>query len=506
MSIFHKKSKDTDGNARIQKKWTIEFSDHSNTVRRITGFNDKAASLELERNLNRLVALRITSCGPDAETARFLESSSDKIRQKLGEWGIIDAARAASGKSLTEHVEDWRAHLEAKDDSKGYVAETTAKIIRLTKACEWRQLADISASDFDAWRLNAKNTGMSLETANMYLAALKNFCNWLKEAKRLVENPVSYLKKWNADKDRRITRRDYSLDELSRLLAVAKNGKTFHSMTGEARSLLYRTAFSTGLRWKELRSLTKASFDFDTNTVTILAGSAKNEKMKKLPVPPDISTDLKRFMALHAPSDQAFTGMWKGKGAKMLRRDMKVANIEPVDDFGRKGDFHAFRHTYGTMLAKAGVPLVMAQKLMRHSNPALTANIYTHLGMDDEVKEVAKLPTVTPALLPEREAQEPVKAVSKTGVDDVKVVAERQIGRKFGRPVGRKGTDSGAKIRTYKDEKMSENGQIFTAEGLAGNEKTPVPPGVTGDFSDGGRYWTRTSDPYNVSVVLYQLS
>ena len=40
------------------------------------------------------------------------------------------------------------------------------------------------------------------------------------------------------------------------------------------------------------------------------------------------------------------------------------------------------RH-HRTLLARAGVPLVVAQRILRHSDPRLTANIYTRVDLAD---------------------------------------------------------------------------------------------------------------------------
>ena len=73
-----------------------------------------------------------------------------------------------------------------------------------------------------------------------------------------------------------------------------------------------------------------------------------------------------------------------------LRKDLAAAKIAVVTPAGVV-DFHALRTTYGTLLARAGVSLAQAQKLMRHSTPALTANIYTRLQMDDARDAVMKI-------------------------------------------------------------------------------------------------------------------
>lgn len=45
--------------------------------------------------------------------------------------------------------------------------------------------------------------------------------------------------------------------------------------------------------------------------------------------------------------------------------------------------FHDLRHTTATLLLKAQVPLATVQRLMRHTDPTITAEIYGHLDLDD---------------------------------------------------------------------------------------------------------------------------
>lgn len=52
----------------------------------------------------------------------------------------------------------------------------------------------------------------------------------------------------------------------------------------------------------------------------------------------------------------------------------------------------ALRHTFGTHLSKAGVTLQTAQAAMRHSDPSLTANVYTDPKLLDVAGAGASLP------------------------------------------------------------------------------------------------------------------
>ena len=80
----------------------------------------------------------------------------------------------------------------------------------------------------------------------------------------------------------------------------------------------------------------------------------------------------------------------------MLAADLADADIKSEQD-GRRVDFHALRTTHITQLALAGVPLVVAQKLARHSTPSLTANAYSVFGSPELQQAVEKLPSFQPA-------------------------------------------------------------------------------------------------------------
>ena len=70
---------------------------------------------------------------------------------------------------------------------------------------------------------------------------------------------------------------------------------------------------------------------------------------------------------------------------------LQKAGIEKIDASGKKVDFHSFRYTFATKLARKGVSQRLTQELMRHSDPRLTANLYTdvsHLPTFDAVQDL----------------------------------------------------------------------------------------------------------------------
>ncbi len=61
-------------------------------------------------------------------------------------------------------------------------------------------------------------------------------------------------------------------------------------------------------------------------------------------------------------------------------------------------DLHSLRHTFATLLARAGVPLSKTQELLGHSDPKLTAAFYTHLRAEDLRDAVEQMPDLTTAV------------------------------------------------------------------------------------------------------------
>jgi hypothetical protein len=68
---------------------------------------------------------------------------------------------------------------------------------------------------------------------------------------------------------------------------------------------------------------------------------------------------------------------------------------ELTDDAGRVVDSHTLRTRCITLLVKGGTSVKVAQELARHSNPKLTMNVYSKLGVHDLAGALDTLPSLT---------------------------------------------------------------------------------------------------------------
>ncbi len=175
MSVFKRRRTNRAGKKTADNTWTVEFPGHQSITRRLSAFTDRSASVELESQLKKLVALRMAGAGPDAELSRFLESCHGGVRDKLGEWGIIAGERAAAGKPLTMHIADWQVAMEAKGNCSRHIRNFASNLKRLSTKCRWRHLTDISPDDANDWLAEQRRAGMAAATINAFLRSARRF-------------------------------------------------------------------------------------------------------------------------------------------------------------------------------------------------------------------------------------------------------------------------------------------------------------------------------------------
>ena len=180
-------------------------------------------------------------------------------------------------------------------------------------------------------------------------------------------------------------------------MEATETGPIVLEMTGPDRAMLYALAIGSGLRSKELRTLTPERFDLDSDppTVTVRAGYAKNRREAVQPLSHALADRLRPWVAPRAPGRPVFEGMTK-RTAEMLAIDLKAAGIAPETDSGIV-DFHALRGTYITHLVNSGASVKTCQTLARHSTPSLTIGIYAKTSLHDITGAVDALPDLTPS-------------------------------------------------------------------------------------------------------------
>ena len=135
------KFKDTNGHttqARLTKTgdkilvevthWQISFEDRFDIKRQLKAYINQRATQDLADKIQDLLDGRT----PNAE---WIEKLSPTIRNELIKFGLIDSQKAAIGKPLSEHIEEFKDHLTKKERNPKHIKEVTGTLNRVFTDC-----------------------------------------------------------------------------------------------------------------------------------------------------------------------------------------------------------------------------------------------------------------------------------------------------------------------------------------------------------------------------------
>ena len=429
-------------------RWWAELRDQYERIRRLPLMTDKGESAAAAKMIVRCVEnVRTVGKLTDPELLAWASRQSGHLRLLLSDaelpgrgknkirrgLGLIPRERIAAQKNLDGLVTEFGEWLENDGTGAPQVALVTGRVRTIINACRFERPTDIAAGAVVAAvaelrKGSEEKRAISQRTGNFYLTAVNAFCRWLVRTGALSENPLAGVSRPTVTDERK--RRALSLDEQAWLIdatELAGDG-------GKERSLIYATALGTGFRASELGALVKRSFDLDADPPAIvLPGRAtKNRRDVRQPIRPELASKLRAHLAHKLPDARAFNMPSKHHTAQMLRRDLEHAReawINAAPDEATKAkrresefllaetpdgvlDFHALRHSYGSNLARGGVPLKVCMDLMRHSDPKLTMRLYAHTVISERGNALSALPTLPRPL---------AEAAKRTGTDDCDV-------------------------------------------------------------------------------------
>ena len=367
--------------------------------------------------------------------------------------GIITPNEAATARHaerhLRDHLRDHLDHLSRKrvrgrKVSPRYRQNVKSRLKRLFRECRFLRLTDIGREAVEKWLDLAEDQGMAPATRNEYLTTISAFCNWAIKTNRMTKNPVAGIGKADIQSDRRRVRRALTVDEVGRLLQAARlrpiaelgrktkllpeedrcgrSSWTYVPLTaenldycyseglklledreqrravlehlGRERALFYLLAVLTGLRRKELASLTVGQVHLDAVPSPFLdlhGQDAKNGRGACIPLRKDVVNELREHLGNDELSLDTRLFSHPPK-IRVFDADLQASGIPKRDERDFVVDIHALRHTFGTHLSAVGIRPRTAMAAMRHSRIDLTMNYYTDPVLLDIAGAVEALP------------------------------------------------------------------------------------------------------------------
>lgn len=187
----------------------------------------------------------------------------------------------------------------------------------------------------------------------------------------------------------------WSAEQAQRFLSVRR-------AVGDPLYPLYHTALATGMRRGELHGLKWEDVDFDAGRLHVrrqrvevpgegggVIETAPKTASSEAPVVLDCAT-LEILRAIPRTSEYVFTEPRTGRPYTRMRTFTSHFKDACVDSGVPVIRFHDLRHTAASLMAKAGVPLAVAKKRMRHWSEAMTEH-YTHAAEEAEAEAAERL-------------------------------------------------------------------------------------------------------------------
>jgi len=353
-------------------------------LKRTPGSRDGLTELQAERELSRLMH----------ETPRRAPVSESLNAQELGARYVRDAERRGLRLSSVTAVRS--------------VLDT-----RIVPFFEDKAVAKYTPRDVQAFVTKLEDDELSNKTIRNYVGILSAMFKYAVRKKLAPTNPCV---------DVELPAKDtYTSDDIHFLRPEEVHTLARSAQSGAYEAIdraLYITAAMTGLRQGELLALRWRDVDWPASSIRVrqnfVLGEYGKPKSKRstrsVPMADDVGGELDRLFkaASYTTEDDLvfadpYTGEPLRRGALMrrYRRALKAAKLNV------EHRFHDLRHTFGTAMAAAGVPLRTLQEWMGHRDIATTQIYADYAPKPNEAAQV----TAAFKTEPLEPAAEPVHAI-----------------------------------------------------------------------------------------------
>ncbi len=128
-------------------------------------------------------------------------------------------------------------------------------------------------------------------------------------------------------------------------------------------------AVTTGLRRGDIEAICIGDIHFDRDTIATRNRKA-GKAMPERSVPEQVMTELSNYVATHPDGqERLFTDRFTSKKWNRVRERVRMPELK----------FHDLRKILASLLAQRGVSTSVTQRLLEHSIPQLTNDVYTNV-------------------------------------------------------------------------------------------------------------------------------
>ena len=319
---------------------------------------------------------------------RYCRSTRTKDRDKAERFLQRFLAPFGLGEHRLPLADVWLEYVKSPNRNELANATLNAKRIVWMQFAKWMEhsylavddLAGVTA-DMIAEYLVCLRTEVCASTYNARVCVLREIFHVLAKKAGIEEDPWEEVRLRPEDSH---SRRELTMDELKRLLAVAqKTGKEWHT--------LFLIGIYTGLRLGDCCRLDWSQINLKEEVIQLVPKKTRrhHQRMVTIPIHPALGAALlsgqqadSKLSGPVLPRIEELYGKAQWQVSHELSRIFKSAKIQTsVRLEGRsrrtpEATFHSLRHTFVSFAANAGVPLHIVQSIVGHESTAMTRHYY----------------------------------------------------------------------------------------------------------------------------------
>lgn len=372
------------------------------SIKRADGSWIKKSTKETDRKKALEMALAWQHAEDEAAGGSLTQ---ERMREILNETLRRTGERAVEFTSARQWLSGWLHGKEAT------TAERTVREYRITINSFLEDLGEraglsleaIRADDVLGWRdMLAEKKKLHPATINNRIKILRMPFEAAKAQGKIRVNPAvrPMVDLLPVTEEQRMEKGTFTAEHVRKLLAVAND-----QWGG-----VIRFAFFTGARLRDITNLRWSNVDLAKGTMTFQPmKTARRGKKITLPLHPDLEAWLLAQPATDDAKAHLFpdlanrsSGGRQGLSYEFQKLMNKAGIAAEYDYLEAEGDarkriklsFHSFRHAFTSILANAGVPQEIRQKLTGHASAEVHA-LYTHLDFEVQKEAITKLPGIS---------------------------------------------------------------------------------------------------------------
>jgi len=230
---------------------------------------------------------------------------------------------------------------------------------------------EVNKDDVKRYLKYLRSLNFTENTIHSRITAIKSFFRYLENEEVIKTNPTKAVST-SISKDSHVKRQILTEEEISRLFEVTKHPREI---------ALYSLMIGAGLRIGDnKRGACGLNLDSLNVQENFIIAYSKYNKFRKVPLKKWVKRNLQKWLLIRPEvENNALFVNNRGKRltAQFINQKLKEKIIEA--GINKKISAHSLRHTFGTLCAKYGIPLLEIAELMGHETIE-TTKIYIKLA------------------------------------------------------------------------------------------------------------------------------